>query len=334
MRAALGVVGWCWLGLVTIGCGGGDTPGDVTPPVVTSTSPAANAVAVQGITPITILFSEQLDAATVTPATILVSGIEGQVNLSGNTATFTPSVPMNGAQLYTVTAKGAVQDLAGNPMGADHIFSFTTGAPPSVQSSSPTADATEIPAASPISVTFNEAMAASSFTAQKFTVAHAGGNATGTISVVDNVATFTPSPPLAWETSYTVTVDRFVLSASGTPLSAAHTFAFQTGDAPPTVTSTVPASGATGVAQDATITITFNEPMLDSSLSAANFLLQNVGTGLPVGGQVTAGSSSLEFVPDALSPGTTYRATVQSEVANLNGTQMAADHTFTFTTAE
>jgi hypothetical protein len=101
---------------------------------------------------------------------------------------------------------------------------------------------------------------------------------------------------------------------------------------PPTVTSTVPASGAGGIATSATLTASFSEAMDPSSLSAATFLVADGVSS--VAGSVSRGPSSVTFTPSSpLSAGTTYSATVTTGATDAAGNAMAASHTWSFTTA-
>jgi methionine-rich copper-binding protein CopC len=103
---------------------------DITPPTVTSTSPAANASGVATSTPVRATFSEPVQASTIA---MTVSGnVTGTTSYDASslTATFTPSAPLANQTTYTVTVGGA-KDLAGNTMSAV-TWSFTTAAPAGV----------------------------------------------------------------------------------------------------------------------------------------------------------------------------------------------------------
>lgn len=107
---------------------------DMTPPEVSATNPANNAIDVSTTSAITATFSEGMDASTITTATFTLSdgagAITGTVNYSGTTATFTPSDALQYSTTYTATITTGVKDLAGNAMTADYTWSFTTGAAP------------------------------------------------------------------------------------------------------------------------------------------------------------------------------------------------------------
>lgn len=110
-------------------------PSDLTPPTVSSTTPANNATGVAVNTGITATFSEQLDAATITTATFTVKDaanhlVIGTVSYSGITATFTPSVNLAFSMTYTATITTGAKDLGGNPLTSDVVWLFTTTATP------------------------------------------------------------------------------------------------------------------------------------------------------------------------------------------------------------
>lgn len=103
---------------------------DVTPPVVSSVTPAANSTAIStGIKP-SVTFSELMDAATITTSTFLVkqgtTGIAGTISITGNTATFSPANALAGNTAYTVTITTGVKDKAGNAIASAYTWTFTT----------------------------------------------------------------------------------------------------------------------------------------------------------------------------------------------------------------
>jgi hypothetical protein len=112
---------------------------DFVPPTITGTSPADGSTNVSQSAVISATLSEQIDPATLGPASITVTGqsfvtappfaVSGAVSLiSGGiaqpTARFTPGAPLPMGSVYTVTVTG-VKDPAGNLM-ADKTWSFTT----------------------------------------------------------------------------------------------------------------------------------------------------------------------------------------------------------------
>jgi subtilisin family serine protease len=104
-------------------------------------------------------------------------------------------------------------------------------------------------------------------------------------------------------------------------------------DTPPTVTSTVPTTGATGVAVTSTVTGTFSEAVQTSTISTSTFTLNTATTPITsIQGTVTLSGNTATFDPISnLAAGTQYTAKL-SGVKDIAGNQMA-DKTWSFTTA-
>jgi hypothetical protein len=106
---------------------------DVTPPSILSVSPVSGATGVAVSTPVTVTFSEAMDATTVTGATftVIAGGIPvpGTVGSGGATATFTPTGSWNYATSYAVTVTTGAEDLAGNAIASAYAWSFATVTP-------------------------------------------------------------------------------------------------------------------------------------------------------------------------------------------------------------
>jgi Ice-binding-like/Bacterial Ig-like domain len=99
------------------------------PPLVISVSPAAGAAGVCPNTVISATFSEAMDPATINDTTFTVApGVTGTVTLdgTGQIATFTPSGNLALNTTYTATITTGVQDLFGNALATDFVWSFTT----------------------------------------------------------------------------------------------------------------------------------------------------------------------------------------------------------------
>jgi hypothetical protein len=96
---------------------------------VISVSPAAGAAGVCPNTVITATFSEAIDPATINTTTFTVApGVTGTVTLdgTGQIATFTPSGNLALNTTYTARITTGVQDLFGNSLATDFVWSFTT----------------------------------------------------------------------------------------------------------------------------------------------------------------------------------------------------------------
>jgi hypothetical protein len=109
---------------------------DTTPPTVTSRTPVDGATGVSPATTATATFSEAMDGATISSATVqlrdpLNNPVAGTVtyNSANRTATLTPAAALAVSTLYQATVlggPGGVKDLAGNALATTSTWSFTT----------------------------------------------------------------------------------------------------------------------------------------------------------------------------------------------------------------
>jgi hypothetical protein len=182
-------------------------------------------------------------AGTISTATFTLTGpgstpVAGTVTLSGNTATFTPNANLAASTTFTATISTGATDLAGNPLAAAKVWTFTTGTapdttPPTVASTAPVDNGTNVSVNSPIQIDFSEAMDASTITATTITVSEGGAPVAGTVTynASNDLATFTPSAPLDPATTFDVTVVggvNGVTDVAGNPLAADFNFSFTT----------------------------------------------------------------------------------------------------------
>ncbi|HUQ48067.1 MAG TPA: Ig-like domain-containing protein [Gemmatimonadaceae bacterium] len=217
---------------------------DTTPPRVISTLPAGGATNVSVLTPIRVTFSEPMTASSVDATTLTLSvvgiPIGGTVSYdpASRTASFTPSAGLLAEnRTYTVTVTTGVRDTSGNPMASNFAYSFLTedNTPPTVASRNPTPGSSGIAANATISIGFSEAMTASTINSSTLTLSVGGSPVAGSVSFDPNtnVATFTPSSPLANNQTYTVLVTTGARDLSGNALASNDSFTFTTSAAPP-----------------------------------------------------------------------------------------------------
>jgi Ice-binding-like/Bacterial Ig-like domain len=105
---------------------------DTTPPTVVSTNPDNGAT---GVAIITASLGEAMNASTITTATFTVTGpgatpVAGAVayDESTNLASFTPATALTPSTAYTATITTGAEDVAGNALASDHVWSFMTAA--------------------------------------------------------------------------------------------------------------------------------------------------------------------------------------------------------------
>ncbi len=191
----------------------------VTPPTVISTIPLNAATGVPFNQAVSATFSKAMNPATISSATFALTGpgtnaVLGLVAYAaiGNTVTFTPTANLAPNTLYTATITTGVQDLAGDAMASNYVWTFTTGAapdviPPQLVSTIPLNGAANVPPTQTVSATFTEAMDPLTITTATFQLTQGGAlvPATVTYDAVNFIATLTPTAPLTISTAYTAT---------------------------------------------------------------------------------------------------------------------------------
>jgi hypothetical protein len=283
---------------------------------------------------------------TISTSTFTLSGpggasVSGTVSYSGTVATFTPAANLANSTAYTATITTGAQDLAGTPLAAAYVWTFTTiTPPPAVIATVPSNTATGVLISQGLTATFNEAMSCATLVSPATTFAVTGPGATavaGTVSCSGKVATFTPAAEFAANTLYTATIGTGAKDLAGTPLAGNYAWTFLTLPAPttPSVISTMPVNLANGVPVNQALTATFSLAMNAATIDTATFTVSGPGA-TAVTGVVTyvAAGSVATFVPATnLTPSTVYTATITTGAAGLDGTQLAGNYVWTFTTA-
>ena len=208
---------------------------------------------------------------------------------------------------------------------------------PSVISTVPASAATGVPVNQVISATFNQAMNPSTITPATFLVVGPAATAVaGTVSytAAGSVASFAPTAALAYNTTYTATITTAVANTIGVQPAANYSWSFTT-DTQPVVVSTVPTNGATFVPANQVLMATFSKAMNPATLNSTTFLLKSAG-GMNVTGSVTynATGSVASFTPSVpLTYNTIYTATITTGATDSAGNPLAANYSWSFTTA-
>lgn len=206
-------------------------------PHVTSTSPVNGATDVPVNRDISVTFSEAMDPATVTAATIVLrqgsTSLYGLVTYAGLTALFNPGTNFEADTAYNMRVTTGASDLAGNALNNDFTWTFRTGiAPdtgaPSITATSPAAGAVAAVTAN-LMVTFSEAMDASTVSVSSFVLFQGTNPVTGLVSYAGLVATFDPAADLAPDATYTATVTAEARDLAGNPMLTNFVWSFTTG---------------------------------------------------------------------------------------------------------
>ena len=324
-------------------------------PTVTAVTPGNGSTGVAAGTTVTAAFSEAMNASTITASTFTLTPQGGapvsatvSYNATTLTATLTPNAPLTAGVTYTAAVTTGVVGATGSAIANVNSWSFTTaqGPVPTVTTVSPTSATTGVNIASTVTATFSEAMDPSTVTGSTFTLTGPSGAVAGTVApdptdTTGTIFIFTPSAPLAYNTTYTALITTGVLASSTglpeVPLAADYTWSFTTAPPPPATVSTVtPASGSTGVAiTGTTVTATFGAAMTASTINPSTFTL--TGPSGVVAGAVVYNATTLTvtFTPSAsFAYGATYTATLAAGVTDSLGGPLGTPYTWSFTTVK
>jgi hypothetical protein len=243
---------------------------DAIPPSVLSTFPTTTAPANINIT---LTFSELMDPATINATTFKllsngapITGIAAPVYNNTNPPAVPPTLPPTASIALPVAQEAALvgtvitaqtttgmTDLVGNPLSTAVTFSFTAIAadrvPPTIAVFDPPNNATGVETTLPITVTFSEPMLSTSITGSVMLVTFGDKAVDGTVTVAGNVATFTPTRPLAFGTAYTVKITNGALDVASNALATGQVINFITNFAPLAPEIVSPANGTAGVAR-------------------------------------------------------------------------------------
>ncbi|HKG78708.1 MAG TPA: Ig-like domain-containing protein, partial [Pyrinomonadaceae bacterium] len=338
----------------------GQTPNDTAqvtinvdaPPSVTNTTPANGASNQPANTDISITFSEPVNVTgnwfQISCTTSGTRNVADTV-VTGGPTTFTinPAVDFGTNETCTVTvfaAQVSDQDTNDPPdnMSADFVFSFSAAdAAPAVLSTTPTNGATSQLTNTNIVVTFNEAV---NVTGNWFQIVC---GSSGTRNVADTVvtggpSTFTINPNVDFDAGENCTVTIFAAQVtdqdSDDPpdnMLANFVFSFDT-EAAPAINATTPTNGATQVANNSNITLTFSEPVNVTGnwfqIVGATSGTRNVADTAVTGGPTTFTiNPTVDFANGEAVTVTVFAAQVTDQDANDPPDNMASDFAFSFT---
>jgi uncharacterized repeat protein (TIGR02543 family) len=184
-----------------------------------------------------------------------------------------------------------------------------------------------------VTATFNKKMDPKTINESSFTV-NSTTPIAGTVTYTDSTATFTASSKFADNTTFTARITTAAKDLMGNALQQDYVWTFSTGTTIlPVVVATSPIANETGVALNKTITANFSMIMDQSTITTTSFTLSNGAT--PVLGIVSGLGNNASFTPTvALSPATVYTAKISVAVKNMDGSSIAKDTTWTFTTVK
>lgn len=317
-----------------------------TAPTVTNITPAEG-VTVANNTVVTVTFSEPVNFAG-NSFTLLCGGAPQSFSLSSSpstAATITPNAPLpNGSScVFTVVAANVTDVDSFDPpdtLESDVTRNFSVDAEPAVNTVVPTNGATDVAVTSPVTITFSESV---NFSAASFSLVCGGSPITFSLSSApSSTAVLTPDANLPTATTCNLTViaanvsDEDAIDPPNT-MTADFNSSFTTLDVAPSVTSTTPDNGATGVLETTNITIVFSEPV-NVTASGATLVCNSLPvafTGLPASGVTQIVLDPTTNLAFGASCTLTVVAVQVSDVDLVDPpNNMAADYIATFTVRE
>jgi methionine-rich copper-binding protein CopC len=321
-------------------------------PSVTATTPTNGATNQSLNQNVSITFSEPVNVAgnwfQISCTTSGVRNVADTVVTGGSTTfTINPNADFTTSETCTVTVFAAqVTDQdAGDPpdnMTANFVFSFQTiDAAPTVTNVTPTNGAINQPTNTDLTVTFSEPV---NVGATWFTIAcpTSGARNVAATVVTGGPTTFTINPNVDFAPGETCTVTIAAAQvtdqdANDPPDQMAANFVWSfTMDAAPSVTSTIPTNGATQVANNTNISLTFSEPV---NVTGNWFQIVGAtsGTRNPADTVVTGGPTTFSINPNVdfangeLVTVTVFAAQVTDQDSNDPPDNMLANFVFSFT---
>jgi hypothetical protein len=324
---------------------------DRRPPSVTRvalSAPAGDPHKGQTLTAIDVEFSEPVRTASVETRFTITPHVPGAVRWDGQrTLIFTPSQRLPAATAFQVAIDAGFEDLAGNAAtAAMEPWTFETAGPPTVSAFTP--EGTAVPVDATVQVTFDRLMATSAVE-QAISITP---RTTYRASWSQQVLSLTFNSPLAFGTTYSVTVGTGATDTDGSHLAAPFTSQFSTVTAGLSILFTAPADGVSGANPRGPIAVVFDAPIDPESAADALVITPPIAGStavveLPDDRAVPAASESpsasqapvgrgLVFTPNAALPAhTTYAVTLRPVVHSLGASgEVAAGRTWTFTTGQ
>ena len=200
--------------------------------------------------------------------------------------------------------------------------------PPTITGQFPASGASGVSRTGPFWVAFSESMNKNMFPAD---VTIGPGSVSFDVSWRGDTLAITPTTLLAGGTSYTITVLGACQDAHGNALGSDHAASFTTTAAadvtPPTVASTDPANGATGVNGSQVIEITFSEPMNQYNTQGAVSAYPEPADHWTEWNGLTLKLNHSAFPQDSL-----ITITIGTGAVDLSGNHLAAPYVFSFRT--
>ena len=327
---------------------------DNTPLTVTSVNPPNGTTGVPVNPAIAIRLSKPAAPTSVNNLSVMVSGVPGTtVSLSSDGMTLAVTLPANLSPniAYTINA-GGFTDGSGNAV-TPFSSTFTTSASGlsdtshgGVSLTVPAPGSTGVALNQVITVTFSKPFDPVTLVQDSLIVCYnnnCNNRIAGTVAIVDaNHLSFTPAgnmPPSTVLGVFVYPFTQYMRDLAGNPFdnpylyNATFTTAAVTDNTPPTVIGQSPASGATGVGPYATVSLTFNKSLNQSTVTGSNFALYNGSSNIGANVSISSDRRTV-FLSTTLPWSSTITVSANTNVQDYSGNNMASPYSATFTTEQ
>ncbi|HET6370218.1 MAG TPA: Ig-like domain-containing protein, partial [Nitrospiria bacterium] len=211
---------------------------DTTPPTIFSKSPDAGEIGVAVNTPIKVIFSEAINPNSVNKNSFQVTEVgafqplSGSYDVNDSTAIFRPSFNLSPNKSFIVLVSLGIKDLAGNTLGTDTQWKFTTGddTAPKVTFTAPYNGDPWTALNTDIGVVFEGKIDETIINDSTLTLTDGVNSVPVTKkTAVNNIAVFTPTVNLEASTTYTATLNHLnIQNSNGTTMKEDYTWNFTT----------------------------------------------------------------------------------------------------------
>ncbi|WP_281238979.1 Ig-like domain-containing protein [Flavobacterium praedii] len=213
--------------------------GTLLRPVVITTDPINNAIAVKFDKTISATFNMVMNPSTLNATTFKVNqgtnAVAGAITYTGSTVSFVPTNPLLANTIYTVTITNGAKNSLNTAMVADYTWIFTTDIVPTVTATDPVNNAIDVALNQTVTANFSTIMDAATINTTTFTLKQGATIIPGTVSYSGTTASFNPTNSLVIGTIYTATITNGAKNVVGTPLANNYVWNFTTILAPPVV---------------------------------------------------------------------------------------------------
>jgi hypothetical protein len=211
--------------------------GAILRPVVITTDPINNAVAVMFDKTISATFNMAMDPSTLNGTTFKVNqgvnAVAGTISYTGSTVSFVPTNPLLANKIYTVTITKDAKNSLDTAMAADYTWTFITDGVPTVTGTDPNNNAVGVALNQTVTADFSTIMDAATINTSTFTLKQGTTTIPGTVSYSGTTASFNPTNSLVLGMVYTATITNGAKNAAGTSLASNYVWQFTTMLNPP-----------------------------------------------------------------------------------------------------